>query len=331
MTAAESPQRRLFVAWRNPETRQIIPVGLLVQRRDGDAASYSFAYLKLAETLDGFHPLPGLPNLQRRYDSPALFPVFANRLMPRDRADYPDYLSRLDLDVDADPFEVLGRSNGTRATDRIEVFAAPERTTDDHAMSLFFVRGIRHLDGAPEAVDRLHDGQVLAIVDDPDNVMNGRALLLAGDDREPVGWVPDYLVEHLHELRQYNGADPTVIVEHVNGPDAAPHMRVLCRVTAPWPVGYEPFHSIEFQPVISLEEPTMGPNSATDPASERLPDLLPDPVEVGGTARYDAGQRIAQIPCGTRGNGTQQDRPERTWNDRRSRPPNGVSMVGAWT
>lgn len=69
----------------------------------------------------------------------------------------------------------------------------------------------------------------------------------------------------------------------------------------------------------------------TDPASRRLPDLLPDPVEVGGTARYDAGQRIAQIPCGTRGNGTQQDRPERTWNDRRSRPPNGVSMVGAWT
>ena len=48
MTAAESPQRRLFVAWRNPETRQIIPVGLLVQRRDGDAPSYSFAYLTLA-------------------------------------------------------------------------------------------------------------------------------------------------------------------------------------------------------------------------------------------------------------------------------------------
>ena len=75
----------------------------------------------------------------------------------------------------------------------------------------------------------------------------------------------------------------------------------------------------------------LGDRSVFVPASRRLPDLLPDPVEVGGTARYDAGQRIAQIPCGTRGNGTQQDRPERTWNDRRSRPPNGVSMVGAWT
>lgn len=311
MTAAESPQRRLFVAWRNPETRQIIPVGLLVQRRLGDAESYSFAYLKLAETLDGFHPLPGLADLHRRYDSLALFPVFANRLMPRDRADYPDYLARLDLDVDADPFEVLGRSNGTRATDRIEVFAAPERTPDDHAMSLFFVRGIRHLDGAPEAVDRLHDGQVLAIVDDPGNMMNGRALLLAGPDRVPVGWVPDYLVEHLRELRQYNGADPTVTVDHVNGPDTAPHMRVLCRVTAPWPAGYEPFHSIEFQPVISIDEPISAPDPATDPASERLPDCLPGPVEVGGTSRDETAPPNAETPVNTRGNGTRRHRPGR--------------------
>lgn len=282
MTTAQSPQRRLFVAWRSPETRQIIPVGLLVQRRYGAAATYSFAYLKLAETLDGFHPLPGLPDLHRRYDSPALFPVFANRLMPRDRADYPDYLGRLDLDLDADPFEVLGRSNGTRATDRIEVFAAPERTPDDHAMSLFFVRGIRHLDGAPTAVDQLQIGQELAIVDDPDNPVNGRALLLAGENRVPVGWVPDYLVEHFHELRQWNGTDPTVTIEHLNGPDTAPHMRALCRVTAPWPAGYEPFHSIEFQPVISLDEAIDEAESVTGPASEHLPELSPGLPETSG-------------------------------------------------
>lgn len=315
MTTAESPQRRLFVAWRNPETRQIVPVGLLVQRRDGDTASYSFAYLKLAETLDGFYPLPGLPDLHCRYDSPALFPVFANRLMPRDRADYPDYLARLDLDVEADPFEVLGRSNGTRATDRIEVFASPERTPDDHAMSLFFVRGIRHLDGAPAAVDRLRAGQALAIVDDPGNVMNGRALLLAGEDWVPVGWVPDYLVEHLHELRQFNGEDPTVTVEHINGTDTAPHMRVLCRVTAPWPVGYEPFHSIEFQPVISLDESVEGPDSATDSASQRLPDLLPDPAEPVGTGWDEAASPNAEIPVTTGGNGTRRHRPARGSSD----------------
>lgn len=52
--------------------------------------------------------------------------------------------------------------------------------------------------------------------------------------------MPDHLVEHLHELRRFNGADPTVVVEHVNGSDTAPHMRVLCRATGRWPAGYEP-------------------------------------------------------------------------------------------
>lgn len=267
MSPATYPHRRLFVTWRNPETRRITPVGLLVQRQDGDNVSYSFAYLKVAETLEGFHPLPGFPELDRRYDSPALFPVFANRVMPRERPDYPDYLARLDLDLDADPFEVLGRSHGMRATDRLEVFAEPVRNSDGQSRSLFFVRGIRHLDGAAEAVDRLHIGQALTIVDEPDNPVNARALLLTGSDQVPIGWVPEYVVEHFHELRDWNSADPTVTVEHVNGPEVAPQMRVLCLATAPWPESYRPFHSIEFQPVVSLDEPA----AATHLASDRQP------------------------------------------------------------
>ena len=54
-------------------------------------------------------------------------------------------ISGLDLAPDSAPFEVLRRSAGARATDRIEVFAAPQRTSSDEASSLFFVRGIRHL------------------------------------------------------------------------------------------------------------------------------------------------------------------------------------------
>lgn len=310
MTAAVNSQRRLFVAWRNPESRQIIPVGLLVQRRDGDATAYSFAYLKLAETLDGFRPLPGLSDLHRRYDSTALFPVFANRLMPRDRADYPDYLARLDLDVDTDPFEVLERSNGTRATDRIEVFAEPRHTDDGMATSLFFVRGIRHLDGAPEAVERLSEGQALTIVDDPTNEVNHLALRLAGDDQEQIGWVPDYLVEHFHDLRDLNGADPIVTVEHVNGPAVAPHMRVLCRVTAPWPDGYEPFSSIEFQPIVTLsDDPAL--DVASLDVAECLPDLLPDSPGTAGTGGDEPARPDVENPANTRGHGTWRHRPER--------------------
>lgn len=97
------------------------------------ATRYSFAYLKLAERLAHFEPLPGLPDVHRRYDSDQLFPVFANRVMPRRRPDYDLFTARLDLTGDADPFEVLARSGGRRATDRIEVFAAPQRTAEGRA------------------------------------------------------------------------------------------------------------------------------------------------------------------------------------------------------
>ena len=82
--------RRLYVAWRHLETRKITPIGLLIQRGEGDDVSYSFGYLEATAGLDGFNPLPGLAALDQRYDSATLFPVFANRLMPRDRSDFPD-------------------------------------------------------------------------------------------------------------------------------------------------------------------------------------------------------------------------------------------------
>lgn len=216
------------------------------------ATRYSFAYLKLAEQLAHFEPLPGLPDVHRRYDSDQLFPVFANRVMPRRRPDYDLFTARLDLTGDADPFEVLARSGGRRATDRIEVFAAPQRTAEGASSVLFFARGVRHVPGAAGAVASLRPGDRLCLVDEVDNPHNPRALVLRVPDGQQVGWAPDYLVEHVHELRQLNGEDPTVVVEHVNDDTVAAHMRLLCRLSAPWPEGYEPFSDASFAPLVDL-------------------------------------------------------------------------------
>lgn len=245
-------ERSLFVSWRDPESGSIHPIGRLVRRVSSDGETFSFAYLKLAETLDRFSPLGGLPDLHRRYDSEWLFPVFANRLMPRSRPDYDALASRLDLSGDADPFEVLARTGGRRATDRIEVFAGPERTSAGQSTVLFFARGIRHIDGAPEAVATLRPGDHLTLVDDSENQHNPRAVLLRISDGRRIGWIPDYLVDHVHDLRELNRAEPIVVVEHVNGADAAPHMRLLCRHLAPWPAGYEPFSGPDFQTLADL-------------------------------------------------------------------------------
>lgn len=252
MTDIEQSDRSLFVSWRHP-SGSIIPIGRLVRRRDAHGDRYLFAYLKNAEQIPEFNPLPGLPQLHQRYESDRPFPTFANRVMPRRRPDYDLFASQIDLRADADPFEVLARSGGRRATDRVEVFAEPIRTADGESCVIFFARGIRHIEGGAAAVDRLQAGDHLIVTDDPENPYNGRAVLLRMTDGQRVGWVPDYLVEHVHNLREFNGADPVVVVEHVNDDSVVPHMRLLCRLHAPCPEGYEPFSGPEFQTLVALD------------------------------------------------------------------------------
>jgi hypothetical protein len=250
--AGEQREQRLYVSWRAPEG-SIHPIGLLIRRCDGDGEQFVFSYLKLAEQLHGFRPLPGLPDLYERYESPALFPVFANRVMPRSRPDFDQLAQRVDLSGDTDPFEVMARSGGLRQTDRVEVFSPPVHTHDDRSSCLFFARGIRHLPGAAAVVDELAAGDELVLAADPENQFNPRALLLLVVDGRAAGYVPDYLVEHIHELTHLNRAEPLITVEHVNDAATAPHLRLLCRLDAPWPTGYEAFSDARFRPLAPID------------------------------------------------------------------------------
>lgn len=242
------PERRLYVAWRRPEGL-IVPVGRLTQYTADGEIRFRFVYLKLAERQQDFTPLPGLPQLHEVYDAGVLFPVFANRLMPRDRPDYQHFLDQLDLSIEADPFEVLARSEGVRATDRVEVFPAPARTSDQALTTLFFARGIRHLDGAAEALEQVAIRDELLLEREPTNPINDRAILMNTRTGERVGWTPDYLLDLLYELRELNDGWPTITVEHINDPRTPSHLRLLCRVNAPWPAGYEPFSGPDFLPL----------------------------------------------------------------------------------
>lgn len=226
-----------------------MPVGLLTQRVSDDEQSFDFVYLKLAEQQDHFEPLPGLADLHRRYESKQLFPVFANRQMPRERPDYDAFVQQLDLTAEADPFEVLARSEGRRATDRIEVFSAPVRSDDGQLAARFFARGVRHIEGASEAIEELADGDTLDLVPEESNPVNERAMLLSSRTGRPVGYVPDYLLETIHDLLDHDAGSVRVLVEHVNPPASAPHMRLLCRLVAPWPEGYEPLSGPDFLPL----------------------------------------------------------------------------------
>ena len=54
-----------------------------------------------------------------------------------------------------------------------------------------------------------------------------------------------------------------------------------------------------------------GPSATTGAASERLPDLSPDPPETGGTGRDETEPTKPGTPTGTRPDGTRRHRPGR--------------------
>ena len=113
-------------------------------------------------------------------------------------------------------------------------------------MTLFFARGIRHLAGATSALEQVCVGDELSLEREPTNPVNNRAVLMNTRTGERVGWAPDYMLDLLYELHQLNGTWPTITVEHVNDARTPPHLRLLCRLTAPGPAGYQPFSGPDF-------------------------------------------------------------------------------------
>jgi hypothetical protein len=145
--------RHLLVAWQHPSTRAFDLVGRL-DVPVADDKPYRFAYYRHAASVAGFRPFVDLPNLDRVYEAHDLFPLFENRLTPRSRADFPEVAAFVGLTGDADPFEVLARTGGRRATDTVEV--VPEPAIDPVSGRLevdFLVHGIRHHDGVDACLE----------------------------------------------------------------------------------------------------------------------------------------------------------------------------------
>ncbi len=162
---------------------------------------------------------------------------------------YPEYIAALNLTPEtADHVELLGRGNGRRQTDRIETVLAPEHDpATGRYVTRFLVRGVRHMPtAAEEAIRSLHKGDILTPLVEPTNPSDRRArLIMTGDTA--IGYVPSYLLSDLDTLDASN-AGPTFVVERVNLPPHPAHHRVLVRLEASWPEGFEPFDEERFRP-----------------------------------------------------------------------------------
>lgn len=242
--------KALFVAWQDPSTRRWIPVGRLTY---GDG-TYKFVYTRGAKVSKYFTPFGRMGDLEAAYVSNVLFPLFANRLLPKSRPDYANYLRWLGLSEQAhNEIEVLSRSGGSRATDTLEMFPCPEPTADKHYEVYFFSHGLRHL--IPQNQGRIGELQAdeqLFLMRDIQNQHDAMALLLRTDDPiSVVGYCPRYYSGEFSRLLESVSPDRVhVSVAQVN-PDAPMQLRLLCKLSAPWPANFSPCSMDQFQPLAS--------------------------------------------------------------------------------
>lgn len=250
---------RLFVAWRSEAGAGQTaagwrPVGVLERT---PAGGYRFAYTKGAQNLPGFHPFPGMTDLNAVYESDELFPIFANRLLNARRPEYRPSLvwSGFDPDNPPDPIALLGVTEGRRQTDSLEVFPCPQPDGNRCYVNKFFLHGVRYM--PPAAVDRINrltPDEPLVMMFDDFNAHDPMAVAVRTSDAEGrfmIGYVPRYLAYDVRLLCQL--CHPGFIdlrVERLNA-SAPLQQRVLCRMNSCWPAGFSPCSGENFQPIAS--------------------------------------------------------------------------------
>lgn len=215
----------------DPETRAYRVIG----RLDRIGGNYLFCYAE-SVAIDPDGPLlPGFPERERRYESRNLFATFANRVMTPRRDSYRHHLQMLGLaeTESPEPFEVLARTWGSRATDLIQLLPIPRVDATGALTTRFLVHGGRYVDPQAEHLRRVRIGERLGLLPEPSNPQDPSAVLvLEQDTGGPLGYIPGPLTPFIHHLWAI-APDIRVVAEHVNLPDdrlASNQMRLLVRL-----------------------------------------------------------------------------------------------------
>lgn len=231
-----------------PDSTGWRPVGRL--EHDGDSFRFWYTY---GARKPGFRPFAQMEQLDQVYESTELFPVFANRLLSNSRPEYEAFMrwSGFDSDNPPDPIVVLGVTEGIRQTDAVEVFPCPAPDTEGCYFNKFFLHGIRWLpDAAIDRIGKLSDDELLKLMPDSQNEHDPYAVAVRTDaERMFIGYVPRYLAHDVWQLFQRCNVNFIRLnVDRVNR-DAPLQNRVLCRMRACWPDGFQPCSGEDFTPI----------------------------------------------------------------------------------
>lgn len=199
---------RLLVIWRDPTQDARHLIGILT-RAHGEIRFWYEQDLSAARS-KGFRLLPEFTEHRVEaspYVERYLFALFAERIPSRSRPDARTMLAGWGVERVDDQFEVLARSGGIRATDRIEL--AEYRSDDDELATPleFRVANRRHLeDAAPLSI-----GDEVTLIREPSNDYDSRTTVI---DRagHRAGYVPQpYVPMFAHLLDARVDVDAKVV------------------------------------------------------------------------------------------------------------------------
>ena len=257
--------RTLYLAWQSDQAdsehldgRTWFPVGRL--DADVEESTYRFRYTKGAKEAKlkaGFFPLPEFPDFEGDYESLALFPVFQNRVISRNRPDFAEYVRVLALDEDADQIEILSANGGKRATDSFAVFPEPDTGADGNFSCRFFLPGGVHVEQpAGSRVDELRPGDKLKVSLAGKLSSGSPRLRLKTEEGQEVGWVPQYLTHGNVSCGDPLGEYEATVVR-VNPPPDPSSQRALIELSGNMG-DHEPMSGPDFQPLVPDQPPAVG-------------------------------------------------------------------------
>lgn len=239
----------LYVFWQHPESKGWHPVGILRKLKH----EFEFVYTKGAREADGFVPFLRLDDLEARYKSNALFPIFANRILSPKRPEYRDFIQWIAAEQQAaDPLVILGRTGGKRATDSLVLYSKPEPNEKNQLDLFFLCHGIEYLPkNASDRVGTLREDETLFPMFDVRNPYDPHAIAIRTDDPPYlIGYVPRFFTRELKKCIESTRPDDVDFrVARVNL-EAPLQFRLMCRFTSPWPAGFRPWDQPEYQPLV---------------------------------------------------------------------------------
>lgn len=179
---------RLMVIWGEPMAGNRSVIGHLVRA----AGEFRFWYEQdlSAAYARGFALLPEFSEHRdetRPYAERYLFPLFAERIPALTRRDATATLASWGVEHADDQFEILARSGGIRATDRLELSEYRAEDDDLEIPLEFRIAGRRHI-GSDELAE-LAVGCALSLCPDPSNPKDPQAVIVDRNGRR-AGYVP---------------------------------------------------------------------------------------------------------------------------------------------